>query len=95
MPDTMKIDGNDTLSDQESALQFKEGAGNELTALEKGGNDPPVNHATFKRLAPGSRPKRLRLVLAADPQPPNSGLVLSCNIFVEGEAQNVNVYREQ
>jgi hypothetical protein len=95
MPDPTKIDGNQTLSDQESALQFKEGAGNELTAMEKGGDDAPVNLATFNRLAPGARPKRLHLVLAADPQPPNSGLVLSCNIFVEGEAQDVNVYREQ
>ncbi len=91
----MKADGSQTLSDQESALQFKERAGNELTALEKDDKNRPMNLATFKRLPPGSRPKPLHLVLAADPQPPMTVLVLSCNIFVEGDAQDVNAYREQ
>lgn len=91
----MKIDGNDTLSDQESALQFKEGAGNELTALEKDDKNPPMNLASFKRLPPGSRPKRLRLVLAANPQPANTTLILSSTIYVNGNEQDVKVYREQ
>jgi len=96
MPAPMRIDGNDTLPDQESALRIKEAAGNELTALRKGDDDAqPVNFATFKRLAPGSRPKRLHLALAADPQPPNTSPVLSSTIFVEGEEQDVTAYRER
>jgi len=85
------IDGNQPLADQESAIQFKEAKGYELTALAADEDNPPMNVAEFKRL-PGGRPKRIHLT--QDPLPPGEQEVWAGRIYVEGTMSDVVAYRK-
>jgi hypothetical protein len=85
------IDGNQSLSEQESAIQFKEATGFELTALAADESNPPTNNASFKEL-PTGRPKRIHLIRGSLPEGETE--VLSGNIFVDGNKTDVVAFRK-
>ncbi|MEK7674967.1 MAG: hypothetical protein AAB676_03915 [Verrucomicrobiota bacterium] len=86
------IDGSQPLADQESAIQFKEAKGYELTALAADETDPPMNTAEFKRLPIGQLPKRIHLTQG--PVPAGGKRVWSGNIYIDGNASDALAYRK-
>lgn len=89
MPET--IDGSQTLTEQESAIQFKEGKGYKLKTLKAGKKKPPTNEAEFERLPIGELPDLFTLVL--DSVPEGEEEVWSGKIYVEGELKEAAAYR--
>jgi hypothetical protein len=84
------IDGNQTLAEQEAAIQFKEGKGYILTTLQAGTEKPPTNEAGFDRLPIGEVPDEFQLVLKL---PTGREKVWAGKIFVKGELREAAAYR--
>jgi hypothetical protein len=56
-----QLDGTYTLEQTNSAIEAKEAAGRELTALEGKRSRPPTNVVEFVNLPAGERPRKLSL----------------------------------
>ena len=86
------IDGKQTLPDQESAIQFKEALGFELTAFAADETNPPLNNTDFNRLPIGQQPKPIHLTKG--PLPPGETEVWSGRIFMEGKLADARAFRK-
>lgn len=86
------IDGNMTLADQESAVQFKDAKGYQLQSLKAVGASPPTNEAEFEQLPDGQLPDLLKLVIGSVPVGETE--VWSGTIYIEGKQKKAAAYRQ-
>lgn len=85
------IDGDLTLAEQESCIQFKEAKGYRLRTLTAGVDDPPTNEAEFDKLPIGQLVDLIRLCVGSVPVDEEE--VWNGTIYVEGEKKVVSAYR--
>ncbi len=85
------IDGNSSLSEQESAIRLREAAGCELLGLLPLMDGSNTNGASFRNLAAGQCPPPISLTNTT--LPPNRNLISCATIFVGGRLSQIRAFR--
>jgi len=86
------LDGTDSLADQESAIQFKEAQGYQLTTMYVSPDGPRTNVVECDELPPGQHPKRIHFT--AGPLPAGKVQVWAGKIYVSSALNDVIAFRD-
>jgi hypothetical protein len=87
----LKIDGNQSLADQQSAIRAYEAAGSALQGLWPVMDGSHDNGASFQNLAPGNHPSQINLTTGVIPA--TTTLVCVATIFIAGTLTKISAYR--
>lgn len=87
----LKLDGNQSLAAQESAIRAYEAAGTELLGLAPMMDGTNDNGASFQNLAPGNRSAQIHLTTGVVPT--QATLVCVATIHIAGTLTKTSAYR--
>jgi len=87
----LKMNGNQSLADQESAIRAEEAAGSELLGFVSMMDGTTDNGASFQDLAPGNHPAQIHLTTGVVPT--QAKLVCVATIYVAGTLTKTSAYR--